>query len=35
MYEPTLDFETDTEELTPAQAHDRWEDGRVTENPQG
>jgi len=25
MYEPNLDFETDTEELTPAQAHDRWE----------
>jgi len=26
MYEPELDFETDTEELTPQQAHDRWED---------
>jgi len=25
-YNPDLDFETDTEELTPGQAHDRWED---------
>jgi len=24
-YRPTLDFETDTEKLSPQQAHDRWE----------
>lgn len=24
-YRPDLDFETDTEELTPQEAHDRWE----------
>jgi hypothetical protein len=28
VYRPDLDFETDTEQLTPAQTHDRWE--RVT-----
>jgi len=26
MYEPTLDFSTDTEKLSPQRAHDRWED---------
>jgi len=26
MYRPDLDFETDTSELTPGEAHDRWED---------
>jgi hypothetical protein len=25
LYDPDLDFETDTEDLTPGQAHDRWE----------
>lgn len=25
VYDPDLDFETDTEDLTPGQAHDRWE----------
>jgi len=28
VYDPQLDFETDTEDLTPREAHDRWE--RVT-----
>jgi len=26
LYEPFLDFETDTEALAPTEAHDRWED---------
>jgi len=34
MYEPDLDFETDTEELTPAQAHDRWEDVTNLDTPE-
>jgi len=34
MYEPNLDFETDTEQLSPAQAHDRWEDVTNLDTPE-
>jgi len=33
-YNPNLDFETDTEQLSPAQAHDRWEDVTNLDTPE-
>jgi hypothetical protein len=33
-YRPDLDFETDTEELTPQRAHDRWEDVTNLDAPE-
>jgi len=33
-YNPNLDFETDTEKLSPAQAHDRWEDVTNLDTPE-
>jgi len=33
-YNPDLDFEIDTEELTPQRAHDRWEDVTNLDTPE-
>lgn len=34
LYDPELDFETDTEDLTSGQAHDRWEAATNLQLPQ-